>query len=73
MQDDQVEALKQFIDGRISQLDSRVDKQFSALHAEIKGVRRDLEKFRNETRTNFLGVAEAVTEINDRIDGRYAH
>lgn len=56
MSDEQLEDLKQFIDVRISQSESRTKDQ--------------IEELRKEVLDGFTGVGEAIDEINKLVDER---
>lgn len=60
MDNDQLDDLKQFIDSKIFQSESRIKKD---LGHDIKGLREDVND-------GFAGVGEAISEINDKIDKR---
>ncbi|HET9721483.1 MAG TPA: hypothetical protein VFP32_00430 [Candidatus Saccharimonadales bacterium] len=67
MNDEQLEDLKQFIDGRISQAETRFDNK---LGEEIGSVREEIEALRKEMLDGFTGVGEAIDEINKHFDER---
>ncbi len=63
MNDQQMEDLKQFIDGRISQSEARFD-------GRIDDLRQEVESLRQEMLDGFAGVGEAIEEINKQVDER---
>lgn len=67
MNDQQLEDLKQFIDGRTSQAEARFDVN---LDEKIGDVRNELEVLRKEMLDGFTGVGEAIEEINKQVDER---
>ena len=56
MSDEQLEDLKQFIDGRISQATSGL------------ATKKDIENLRKEMHDGFAGVGEAIEHINVILD-----
>ncbi|MBI2592355.1 hypothetical protein HYW36_02650 [Candidatus Saccharibacteria bacterium] len=60
MNDQQLEDLKQFIDTRISQAEARFDEN----------LEEKLEALRKEMLDGFIGVGEAIEEINKQVDER---
>ncbi len=62
MNDDQFEDLKQFINARISQAETRFDDRFE----------EKFEALRKEMLDGFSGVGEAIDEINKQVDERLA-
>ena len=60
MNEQQLEDLKQFIDGRISQSETRFEERLG----------ENLDKLRQEMLDGFAGVGEAIDEINKRFDER---
>ena len=69
MDNNQLEDLKQFIDGRVSQAEVRLGEN---LGEKIDGAETRLggkiKSLRTEMLDGFMGVGEAIGEINDRID-----
>lgn len=62
MQDEQIEDLKQFIEGTVSQAEER-------LRTEIKSTVSDSEaRLREEIADGFAGVAEAIEGIHEQLD-----
>ena len=74
MNDRQLEDLKQFIDGRISQtegrFDERLDEKIETLDEKIETLDEKLEALRKEMLDGFTGVGDAIEEINKMIDER---
>ena len=77
MNDQQLEDLKDFIDGRISQLETRYDNRVDGLESRIDGLdgrigklEIKLEELRKEMIDGFTGVGEAIDEINKHFDKR---
>ncbi len=58
MNDDQLNDLKQFIDSRLSQTETRFDEKF-----ELK-----LEALRAEVQDGFGGIAEAIEQLHEQSD-----
>lgn len=69
MNEQQLEDLKQFIDGRISQAESRLENN---LEEKIVEVKTEVESLRKEMLDGFSGVGEAIEEINKQVDERLA-
>lgn len=63
MNDQQLEDLKQFMDGRISQVEARFDGKFENIETKI-------EELRQEMLEGFSGVGDAVDEIVKQFDER---
>jgi len=70
MNDQQLEDLKQFIDGRISQTEARFDEKLGTLETKMGSLDSKLEELRKEMLNGFTGVGEAIDEINKHFDER---
>jgi hypothetical protein len=73
MQDKQLDDLKHFISGTVSQSEVRLREE---IIAAVSGVESRLDDkiaaLRNEMLDGFAGVGEAIKEINARLDRRDA-
>ena len=74
MNDQQLEDLKQFIDGRISQTEAMFEDQLEQTESRLgDGVEKlevGLEALRKEMLDGFTGVGNAIEEINKQVDER---
>ena len=64
MSDDQMDDLKQFIDGRISQSESLLRDDFGV---GINSLAGKINKLEQEVNDGFTGVGEAIDEIHTQI------
>jgi uncharacterized coiled-coil DUF342 family protein len=67
MNDEQLDDLKQFIDSRISQSEQRIRDDLNQDMAELK---RELNQTNKTIDGGFTGIAEAIEQINNRLDRR---
>lgn len=67
MNDDQLDDLKQFIDSRISQSETRLGDRIDGVEQSLNSK---LEALRQEMLDGFVGVSEAIEEINKHFDER---
>ena len=66
MKNDQLEDLKQFIDGRVGQAEARLGERINGVEQEVKSLRAEMQE-------GFAGAGEAIEEINNRIDALDKH
>lgn len=62
MDDTQLRDLKDFIDGRVSQAETRLNEDLG------KKIDEKIDGLREEMLDGFTGVGEAIETINDRLD-----
>ena len=80
MNSDQLDDLKQFIDGKFSQFHTLFTEEFDQklaasekrLTNKIEGVRSEVHGLRDEMRAGFAGVADVIEENSIDIDRRLA-
>ena len=74
MNEQQLEDLKQFIDGRISQTEARfnetLDERLGGVEGRLGAIEIKLEELRKDMLDGFTGVGEAIDEINKHFDER---
>jgi hypothetical protein len=70
MNDDQLDDLKQFIDSRISQTEARFDDKIDSVDIKVNSLAQKLEDLRKEMLEGFVGVGDAIEEINKQVDER---
>lgn len=69
MDDTQLEDLKQFIDGRVSQAETRLNEDLGGkIDSAGKRLEGKIKSLREKMLDGFTGVGEAIEEINQRID-----
>ncbi len=65
MSTDQLEDLKHFIDTRISQSEASFDEKLGSLRLDMS---KGFVSVRKEMNDGFAGIADAIEEINNRMD-----
>lgn len=72
MNDDQFNALKQFVASTVSRAEDRLQVQIARLQSEVSEVRSEVAEVRSEMASGFEGVSEAIEQIHQHAETQEA-
>ena len=70
MNDDQLDDLKQFIAGTVSQTEERLQMQISEIKSEVSEMKIEMSEIKTEMANGFEGIGEAIEQIHQQAEAQ---